>query len=121
MPGGDRTGPAGMGPMTGRAMGYCAGYTAPGFASPGFGRGYFGMGRGRGWRNRYYATGMPGWQRAAMPPAYGAPYAAPPQAANPQMELDALKRQAEYFEQALQQIKQQMENLQAQANATTDK
>jgi len=31
VPGGDGTGPAGMGPMTGRAAGYCAGYPAPGY------------------------------------------------------------------------------------------
>lgn len=45
MPGGDRTGPMGLGPMTGRAAGICAGYQNPGFANPipGFGRG-----RGRG-------------------------------------------------------------------------
>ncbi len=42
MPYGDRTGPLGEGPMTGRRMGYCAGYNAPGSA-----RGY-GYGRGRG-------------------------------------------------------------------------
>ena len=35
MPGGDRTGPAGMGPMTGRAAGYCAGYPVPGYMNPG--------------------------------------------------------------------------------------
>ena len=46
MPRGDRTGPAGMGPMTGRGMGYCTGYDAPGYASPAPG---FGRGRGRGW------------------------------------------------------------------------
>ncbi|MBA7569646.1 hypothetical protein ES708_11387 [subsurface metagenome] len=34
MPGGDRTGPTGMGPMTGRGVGYCAGYQVPGFANP---------------------------------------------------------------------------------------
>ena len=45
MPGGDGTGPMGYGPMTGRGMGYCAGFDRPGFASPGFGRGR-GMGRG---------------------------------------------------------------------------
>ncbi|MBC8461292.1 MAG: DUF5320 domain-containing protein, partial [Deltaproteobacteria bacterium] len=33
MPGGDGTGPAGLGPMTGRAAGYCAGFPAPGFAN----------------------------------------------------------------------------------------
>ena len=66
MPGGDRTGPWGLGPRTGRAAGYCAGYPAPGYANPGFGRG-FGRGWGRGfargyrgrgggfrWRNYYY-------------------------------------------------------------------
>ena len=31
MPGGNRTGPAGMGPLTGRAAGYCAGYQVPGY------------------------------------------------------------------------------------------
>jgi hypothetical protein len=37
MPRGDRTGPGGMGPMTGRGAGYCAGYDVPGYvnAAPG--------------------------------------------------------------------------------------
>jgi hypothetical protein len=51
MPGGDRTGPARMGPMTGRRMGYCAGYNntdAP--RSSWFGRG-FGYGAGFGFRH----------------------------------------------------------------------
>ncbi|GAH15858.1 unnamed protein product, partial [marine sediment metagenome] len=59
MPGGDGTGPGGLGPMTGRALGYCAGYSAPGFSiGPGMGmasgrgfgrgRGYWGYGRGMG-------------------------------------------------------------------------
>ena len=54
MPWGDRTGPMGYGPMTGRAAGYCAGYNMPGYANPiggrglGWGRG-FGRGFGRGW------------------------------------------------------------------------
>ncbi|MBN1835246.1 MAG: DUF5320 family protein [Spirochaetales bacterium] len=34
MPRGDGTGPAGMGPMTGRAAGFCAGYGVPGFMNP---------------------------------------------------------------------------------------
>lgn len=33
MPRGDGTGPLGMGAMTGRAAGYCAGYSVPGFAN----------------------------------------------------------------------------------------
>lgn len=47
MPWGDRTGPAGLGPITGRAAGYCAGYSVPGYANP-YVRGW-GMGMGRGW------------------------------------------------------------------------
>jgi hypothetical protein len=46
MPRGDRTGPAGFGPMTGRGAGYCSGYSMPGFANPWVPRG--GRGRGRG-------------------------------------------------------------------------
>ena len=38
MPRGDRTGPGGMGPMTGRAAGYCAGSGTPGFMNPYGGR-----------------------------------------------------------------------------------
>jgi len=34
MPGGDRTGPIGAGPMTGRGAGYCAGYNMPGIMLP---------------------------------------------------------------------------------------
>ena len=47
MPRGDRTGPMGAGPMTGRAAGVCAGFAAPGIANFGRGRGC-GMGFGRG-------------------------------------------------------------------------
>ncbi len=67
MPRGDGTGPMGMGPMTGRAAGFCAGGGVAGFASSGQGLG-FGRGRGggRGRRNMFYATGLTGWQRAAM-------------------------------------------------------
>jgi len=72
MPAGDGTGPMGMGPMTGRAAGFCAGYGMPGYTNPipgrglgmgfGRGRGFWGGGRGggRGWRNQSYATGVPG-------------------------------------------------------------
>lgn len=68
MPRGDRRGPEGRGPMTGRAAGYCAGYNVAGFENPLPGRGGRGAGfgrgaGGRGWRNRYYATGLRGWER----------------------------------------------------------
>ena len=133
MPGGDGTGPGGMGPMTGRAAGYCAGYPVPGYMNPVGGRGYWGGGRGGGgWgrRNWFHATGLTGWQRAGMGyPAYGAPgayptpYGAPwpqtaPFAAPPtvQQELDGLKGQAEYLEDALAGINKRIEELQAKAS-----
>ena len=67
MPFGDGTGPLGLGPMTGRGAGFCAGFAGPSFAIPmlgyqypyGYGNltlvrpkwGYgFGRGFGRGWR-----------------------------------------------------------------------
>ena len=43
MPQGDGTGPRGQGPMTGRGMGYCAGFAVPGCMNTGFGRGFRGM------------------------------------------------------------------------------
>ena len=121
MPGGDGTGPMGMGPMTGRAAGYCAGYGTPGFVNPIAGRGGGGWGGGWGRRNWFRATGMTGWQRAAMGvPAFGGPaagyatYAAPfPSAMPQQQELDLLKGQAEYFEDALDGIRKRIEELEA--------
>ena len=125
MPGGDRTGPAGMGSMTGRAAGHCAGYAAPGYASLVGGRGLGGRGRGggggRGWRNRFYATGLPGCQRGAMGyPAFGGvvqaavPYPDPfAPTINSGQQLEALKGQAEYFEDALNGIRERTEELEA--------
>jgi hypothetical protein len=44
MPAGDRTGPMGMGPMTGRGMGYCGGYETLGWDYWGSGRRFYGRG-----------------------------------------------------------------------------
>ncbi len=52
MPQGDRTGPNGQGPMTGRGRGFCSGFNAPGFVNSGFGRG-FGRGRCFGFRQPF--------------------------------------------------------------------
>jgi hypothetical protein len=89
MPGGDRSGPAGMGPMTGRAAGYCAGNPVPGYMNAGApvnpaARGYFGAaGRGMGmaWGRGFgggHAGGMGmawrrGWRRERIGGYYGAP------------------------------------------------
>lgn len=97
MPGGDRTGPVGSGPRTGRGMGYCSGYNWPGYshAGPGF-RSWFGFGRGggRGWRNRFYATGVPGWA-----------------AVSPEQETADLKAQADYLKAELDAIQKRLDDL----------
>lgn len=140
MPGGDQTGPMGTGPMSGRGLGYCAGYNAPGYVQPGGfgapggfggqggfgGRGGFGRGRGgRGFRNRFRATGLTGWQRAAMDaPAYGVgPYAGPaPMAPNPTTadpaqtdELAVLKNQLQFLKGTIDNVQQRISELETQA------
>jgi len=65
MPGGDRTGPRGQGPMTGRGLGLCRGAGEGGPPARYYGSTRaFGAGCGRGWRHWYHATGFPGWARA---------------------------------------------------------
>ena len=106
MPGGNGTGPAGMGPMTGRAAGFCAGYNMPGYGNPYLGRG-FGRGAGRGWQNRFYAS-QPGWmQTEQMYPQY-----IPVQQVTPEQQIDALKQQADFLQDQLGQINTQLQQLQ---------
>ena len=117
MPRGDRTGPMGAGPMTGRQMGICAGYGVPGYMNNSFGGGFgrgrgFGMGGGRGWRHRFYATGVPGWGRSYAP-QYGPPVADPK--AIKDEELIHLKQQASYLKETLQDIEQRIQQLQQTA------
>ena len=50
MPGFDRTGPTGGGPMTGRQLGRCTGYTGD---IPGRGNRFYGRGPGRGFRGGF--------------------------------------------------------------------
>jgi hypothetical protein len=98
MPGGDRTGPMGAGPRTGRGMGYCGGYIQPGFANPaprvGDGFGFRRGGMGRGWRHRFYATGVPGWE-----------------ALTPEQEVADLKAQAEMLKGQLDAIQKRIEEI----------
>ncbi|MGB9716631.1 MAG: DUF5320 domain-containing protein [Thermodesulfovibrionales bacterium] len=115
MPFGDRTGPLGLGPRTGRAMGYCAGFGMPGFANPFPGRCWFGFGRGwgrgwfgggRGWRHWYWATGIPGWGRYGYPPFWGYPYAS-----TAKEEMDILKAQAEFLKKEMDEVQNRISTL----------
>jgi hypothetical protein len=111
MPRGDGTGPAGMGPMTGRAAGYCAGYPGPGYMNPAGGRGFWGRGRGVGWAGAGY--GYPAWGGAVNPYV---PYAGPfAPTITTEQELDGLKQQAEYVQNALGEINKRIEQLEAES------
>ncbi|MCX8032528.1 MAG: DUF5320 domain-containing protein [Thermoleophilia bacterium] len=117
MPRGDRTGPGGFGPMTGRVAGYCAGYGVPGYANPAVGRGA-GVVGGHGWRHMYYATGLPGWLRwgcrhlgfglaAPYTTPYGARYTEP----DPDSEKQVLQNQVTFLETTLERLKKRLADL----------
>ena len=104
---GDGRGPDGMGPRTGRGLGYCNGYNTPGFANPinqfGGGRG-FGYGRGNGsgrGNGRGFGRGYGGGY---------APNAVPfvPQANYPAPDKETEKT---YLENGLKELKTQMGNI----------
>ncbi len=100
MPRGDRTGPAGMGSMTGRSAGYCAGFPTPGFTRPGPGYG----GRGRGWRNMYHATGLPSWAR------FGCQQPGPAQT-DTRSEREMLQHEADMLKKDLEDVSKRLEQL----------
>ncbi|MEW6163347.1 MAG: DUF5320 domain-containing protein [Nitrospirota bacterium] len=127
MPFGDRTGPLGLGPRTGRAMGYCAGFPGPGYMNPVPGRGWFGFGRGwgrgrgwfgrgRGWGRWYWATGLPGWAGYDYPPFEAYPYAPPsfgayPYAPTAKEEMDILRDQADFLKKQMDDIESRIKTL----------
>ena len=111
MPGFDKTGPRGMGSMTGGGRGYCAVPAGDGFLgrarAGGFGRpsGTFGCGRGRGGPGMgrrafggYLGAGMAG-------PAFSAP------AMTEEQELASLRQQAQSIQGELEQIQHRIGEL----------
>lgn len=105
MPGGDQTGPLGLGPMTGGGWGYCSGYAGRGaWSRPRFGRGApvgGWTGGGRGYRHRFYATGVPF-------SAYG-PASEP--ILEPEQETSLLAAEAERLRSMLESIEKRLERL----------
>lgn len=122
MPYGDGTGPLGLGPMTGRAAGYCAGFPVPGYMNPYVAIPCRWFGRGRGFRHWYWATGLPGWARASIGlPAWGGwvypgfhPYYG--QELTPQKEAEILKKQAEAIQEELKSINERIKTLEKLAS-----
>jgi len=94
MPRGDKRGPLGAGPMTGRGMGYCAGYDYPGFANPAWASGF-----GRGFRGGYGPGGRAPYQAMSYGPPAGfeRPF-------SKDDEIRYLRDQANYCGRLLEQI-----------------
>lgn len=118
MPYGDGTGPIGLGSMSGRDAGYCAGFSVPGYANPIAGRGFFGRGRGmgygrgRGHRNRFYATGLPFWARNSYPAT---------KSFSNEEEINLLKNEAKYMQYEMNAINERIQELEKEKNKEKQK
>jgi hypothetical protein len=97
-----------MGPLAGRRAGFCAGCAVPGYANPGpgMGAGWAAGWGGRGWRNCYYATRLPGWVRGPGP-GWGAAPAAP----TPDQEVEGLRAQEQYLTEMLDDVRARLQRL----------
>lgn len=118
MPSGDRTGPAGQGPATGRRLGYCSGFDSPGYlkGSGGgrgrragfgfsFGRGMgraAGYGRGRGWGYNFPEYGL----------MYRTPWAHP---MTREEEISLLKEESEALKRSQEDIEKRLSDLEKKA------
>ncbi len=100
MPRGDGTGPAGLGPMTGKGMGGCAGFGVPGY-------GFYGRG-GRGRNCRYFQGGLGRGGAWAEMPVGGISA----KAVSREGEVEMLKRRGDI-------LKQQLADIQARIDAVT--
>jgi len=107
MPRGDRTGPAGFGPRTGRAAGFCAGYDIPGYLNAGPRGG--GFGHGWGWRH----WSRPGWEHGYGWGRWGGSGYYPPES-----RVEALQAFAKSLEQELEQIRREIQSLEQSREQT---
>ena len=112
MPRGDRSGPMGMGPRTGRAAGFCTGNSTPGFMNP-YGSqmgGGFGWGRGRGMGRGLgrWGTGMVPYGPVAYGPAY-----------SPEDEMEFLRNQAKALGDQLDQIQKRISEMESESKKKT--
>jgi len=106
MPGGDRTGPLGQGPMTGRKAGYCTGNNAPGYTygpTRGFGRGF---GRGRGFRNRRF------WHYNPEPTSY-------PTQDRPRETPYSLEQEKTQLEHTIQNLEEEIQHIKQRLTTIT--
>ena len=110
---GDGAGPEGLGPKTGRGVGYCTGYTVPGSQNTtvprlGLGRASF-QSRGGRYSNIYKATGLTRLQRNAT--STGTVNAQ--QTITQEQRLEALKKQADLLKNELGTITRQINEIES--------
>lgn len=109
MPRGDRTGPDGFGPRTGRGLGFCNEYASPGYAKGpgrGMGRGY-GRGCGRGFSRgpgRGYGRGQRFYDYAPAP--FHDPYYNEP--ATPEDEKKYLEEEMQILKERIEEVKDRL-------------
>jgi len=113
MPGGDGTGPLGLGPRTGRAMGFCAGYPAPGYMNPGFGRGFRrfggrGFSRGFVWRRWRFVPIIPTQPEQVLEPVQVQQQMYRP---TKEQEIQILEDESKAIEQEQEALKQELEEV----------
>lgn len=122
MPGRNGKGPMGMGPGSGRGAGRCRGrgFGASGYTNTGsrwesnigfdpsdaVDRGQ--PGRGRGWRNMFRATGLPGWLRSGDAPVLD-------QNQNSEEEKALLANRLEILQTEIESIKQRLSEMKSDA------
>jgi len=119
MPGRDRTGPIGRGPLSGRGLGDCGGYDVAEYTNQAPGRGFgmgWGGGRGYGWgggRGYGWGGGRRRGYRFYDPMARGSlPYyepQIPPH--DEETEAKLLREQATRLQDALDQIEKRLGDL----------
>ena len=105
MPRGDRTGPEGLGPRTGRAAGYCSGFANPGYVNR------FPDGRGMGFGRR---RGSFGAEHRPRGRGLGYPSAAPsyyPEEMTKEEELASLKNQVKYMNEDIKATEERIAEL----------
>jgi len=109
MPGFDGSGPRGQGAMTGGGRGYCAVNLGGSYAVPGAGRRFLmSRGAGRGCRNWFYATGLPGWIRGRGVPVNTL---AAGNTVSKDDELQLLKNQEGFLKEELEAISSRIHEL----------
>jgi len=108
MPGFDRTGPMGTGPMTGGMRGRCN-PSGDSFVRGGFGPSYGrSRGHGRGYRHMFWATGFPGRKRSRAFGSWGVPFSMPH---TKEQEVGFLKDRATVLKEELDAIDNRLQDI----------